>query len=547
MNSRSRLSSVAWLVTAIASGLVASSILASCAQSGQSAHPARSGKVLLVGTYKGVKGGFSSIQAAVDASKPGDWILVAPGDYHEAADMSGKISQPGQGDFGGVLINTSDIQLRGMNRSTVIVDGTKVGSQRCSNSPPAQSFGVSGNDGKPIGRNGIVVWKANDVSISNLTVCNFLAGTGASGNEIWWNGGDGSGKIGLTGYQGSYLTATSTYFGGEATAAQYGIFSSSASGPATWNQLYGSNFNDGGIYIGGCLRVCDVTISNAWMEYNALGYSGTNSGGAVVVKNSQFDQNQDGFDTNTQIDADPPAPQDGTCPGGATSPITHTHSCWVFMDNYVHDNNNPTTPSSGSAAAGPVGTGMTLSGGRYDTVMNNRFVNNGAWGFLLVPYPDSGKAVQGQTCSGTGGFELPGLGCVYDPEGDSVHGNTFVHNGYFANPTNADFGQITLAGSEPQNCFSGNIFPDGSQPADLQTTEAKCGATTKAAGLGGQLLFEVGCDTGFLGCPPGANYPKVGSSSEPVVMHPLPKSLPSMPNPCAGVPSDAWCVGGKPL
>ena len=51
---------------------------------------------------------------------------------------------------------------------------------------------------QPVGRNGIVVWKADNVSVENLTACNFLAGTGASGNEIWWNGGDDSGKIGLT-------------------------------------------------------------------------------------------------------------------------------------------------------------------------------------------------------------------------------------------------------------------------------------------------------------------------------------------------------------
>ena len=76
------------------------------------------------------------------------------------------------------------------------------------------------------------MWKANGVSVENLTVCNFLGGADDSGNEVWWNGGADTGKIGLHGYTGRYLTATSTYFGGEATAAQYGIFSSDAQGPA---------------------------------------------------------------------------------------------------------------------------------------------------------------------------------------------------------------------------------------------------------------------------------------------------------------------------
>ena len=31
---------------------------------------------------------------------------------------------------------------------------------------------------------------------------------------------------------------------------------------------------------------------------------------------------------------------------------------------------------------------MTITGGRFDTIMDNRFVHNGAWGVLFVPYPD---------------------------------------------------------------------------------------------------------------------------------------------------------------
>ena len=111
--------------------------------------------------------------------------------------------------------------------------------------------------------------------------------------------------------------------------------------------------NDSGAYVGACQQQCDVTIDHSWFEYNALGYSGTNSGGAIVIQNSQFDHNQDGLDTNTQINGDPPAPQDGACPDGATSPITHTTSCWVFMNNNVHDNNNPTSPPPAPRRPGP--------------------------------------------------------------------------------------------------------------------------------------------------------------------------------------------------
>jgi hypothetical protein len=186
---------------------------------------------------------------------------------------------------------------------------------------------------------------------------------------------------------------------------------------------------------------------------------------------------------------------------------------------------------------------MTIAGGRNDTVMDNTFANNGAWGILFVPYPDSGRPDPGQTCSGTGGVQSAALGCVYDPEANALLRNTFSHNGYFGNPGNVDFGQITISAHEPRNCFAGNTAPDGSAPPNLEALQPTCGPLTSAANTGGPLLGQVLCDTGFGDCPAGAHYPKTTG----VVMHPLPKSLPSMPNPCAGVPANPWCSRGKPV
>jgi len=523
--------------------------------------------VLYVGTFHGVatpaSSTYSSIQAAVDAATKGDWILIAPGDYHETGDMGSHTptaAQVTEGWYGGVDVTTSDLHLRGMQRDAVVVDGTKVGASMCSSNPADQnSLG-----GK--GRNGILVWKAKGVSVDNLTVCNFINGTGNGGNEIWWNGGDGSGKVGLKGYSGSYLTATSTYFDNDdpsdpsacSTCALYGIFSSNSSG-GSWTQVYANNFSDSGMYVGACHRVCNVTISNAWMEDNALGYSGTNSGGKVVIEDSTFDNNREGVDTNTALTGDPPPPQDGLCPGKAINPLTHTDSCWTFVDNTVDDNNNANVPVEGTAGLGPTGTGMTVSGGRDDTVENNRFSGNEAWGILFVPYPDGSLVSDRKTCQRTGGVVATSLGikpvaCLFDPEGDSLKNNEFSGNGTLGNPSNADYGNLLAGGHEPENCFSGNTewtagFGAETGPAvgaDPSLSPTSCGAKTpKAALLGintdGELLAQAECDAGLLVSCSGADYPQPTS----VTMEPVP-ALPTMPNPCVGVPANLWCPGGEP-
>ena len=160
--------------------------------------PAAAGRVLLVGSYHGIPGQYGSIQAAVDAAKPGDWILVGPGDYK----TTGSRAPRGGATFpAGVLITKARLHLRGMNRRTVIVDGTKPGSAPCSRKASAQSFGPSSKHGTQ-GLNGIMVWKADNVWVQNLTACNFLGGSGGdgvTGNEIWWNGGAGSGQASAAG------------------------------------------------------------------------------------------------------------------------------------------------------------------------------------------------------------------------------------------------------------------------------------------------------------------------------------------------------------
>ena len=110
----------------IAIALLVATVAFSLATAGA---PAKSHRVLLVGTYHGKAGDFRSITAAVKAAKPGDWILVAPGDYKET-----------------VSITKDGIHLRGLDRNKVVVDGTKSG-PTCSSKVASPAWAMSGSSG----------------------------------------------------------------------------------------------------------------------------------------------------------------------------------------------------------------------------------------------------------------------------------------------------------------------------------------------------------------------------------------------------------------
>jgi hypothetical protein len=505
-------------------------------------------QVLRVGTWNGIAGNEATLAAAAHDLHKGGWLLIGPGDYHPRMDYAAAADAAFPA---ALLISAPKTHVRGMDRNGVIIDGTKPGSSACSSDPADQDFGPLDPSGTPRGRNGVET-QANGVYFENFTVCNFLSGSSDSGNEIWWNGGDDSGTVGLGSWWGNYLSATSTFYNGPDTAAAYGLFVSNSRGPGSMNYTYASNFSDSGYYIGACPN-CNAVINHGHSEYNALGYSGTNSGGNLIVENSEWDNNKTGFVSNSQNSADPPSPQDGACPNHGIGP-TGTHSCWVFENNYVHDNNNPNVPAIGDAAIGPVGTGLVLAGDRNNTVTNNRFENNGAWGVLTTLFPDTDAANPNNIsdCHGGvlgGSFLGQTVPCLFDDWGNEVSNNTFAGNGFYGNVTNGDIADLSVPPVEHPgaygNCFKGNTEEGGGKahtwPVLLQTTQSICKnplgypdpASTAVLGV------QVACATqAFASCPPNAvaNYPRPTQ----IVMHPLPPQD-SMPDPCSGVPANPWC------
>ena len=490
-----------------------------------SAEARRAPAVLQVGAWHGKRGAFASIQAAVDAASPGDWILIAPGTYHEAGAPTD-----------GVRIAKPGLHLRGLDRNRVVVDGTKPGRGTCSPDASAQVTGA--------GRNGIEVAAVDGVTIENLSVCNFLGGAGGGGNQIWWNGGDGSGVIGMGSYRGAYLTASTTYYS-DANSASYGVFVSNARGPGLIERSYASNMSDSDFYVGACPD-CNAVLRQVHAQNSPQGFSGTNAGGHLVLEQSEWDHNRVGIASTTLANDDRPAPQDGACPGDPT------RSCTLLQHNWVHDNNTPNTPGRGIAATVPTGTGIIISGGRNDTVQHNLVTGNGAWGVLLNDYPDGSFPY----CEGGDAFFSPPppydsilgpvIPCYFHSYGTRVSGNWFSGNGGFGNFTNGDLANAALD-YPARNCFHGNHALFGgavtSAPAEIQSPSVlgTCGGPW--VGDPNQevpLFLDLLCDA--FGPASGACVYGVYPQQTEVTLLPIPRE-PGMEDPCAGVPANSWCDG----
>ena len=490
-------------------------------------------RVLRVGAWRGVPGDFDTIQAAVNAAEPTDWILVGEGDYHEHASQDS-----------GVLIRTPGLHLRGMDRNEVVIDGTLPDHDRCDAAADAQDFGPLDGDNHPVGRNGIVVDPAADgsadgVTIENLTVCNFLSSAdGHNGNEIWWNGGDGTGHQWLGGFGGDYLTATTTYsdLSGGAPAATYGIFVSNTHGPGAITQSSASNMADAAFYVGACPD-CNVTLDHVRGQHSAQGYSGTNSGGHLLITDSEFDDNLKGIAPNSQNDDDAPSPQDGACPSGSPPPAD-AHTCEVIRNNLVHDNNDPSVPRLAGITAAGIGTGIIVAGGRNDTIIDNVVTHNGLFGIVVADIPDTETPPPIANCAG--GTQLPGV-CYFQAIGNEIAHNSLDGNGFFGNNGDADLalGAISLM---PGNCFHDNTSPSGkltSTPPSIQTVDGHCGGPSVADARTGVQLACAGtlAAEGGPNCV-GMHYP----TATGVTLVPM-TAEPTMPAPCTDVPANPWCPG----
>ena len=164
-----------------------------------------------------------------------------------------------------------------------------------------------------------------------------------------------SNKVGAHGWFGKYLTAYDTGLNGG-----YGIFTQNET-EGEWEHIYASGFNDSGIYIGAC-QECKAHVNNATMENNAVGYSGSNSGGnAGDRKLAASPTTPPGSCPNGENPGDGPPPSERRVPPrNVKNPVpyknpnpvpriksTEIERCTIFRKNMITENNNLTCPRTG--------------------------------------------------------------------------------------------------------------------------------------------------------------------------------------------------------
>lgn len=340
---------------------------------------------------------YPTIQKAVTAAKAGDLVLVSPGVYHEAVDVS-----------------TDDLVIRGTDRNAVILEG---------------DFKLT---------NGIRVLGAKGVAVENMTARDYTS------NGFYWTGVDG--------YRGSYLTA---YNNGD-----YGIYSYDAVN-GVFEHSYASGSPDAGFYVGGC-NPCNMLINDVVSEYNGLGYSGTNSGGNLIIANSVFRHNRAGIVPNTGS-YEPCYPQRGN----------------IIVGNNVYDNNYDKGPAIDNAQLAQE-NGILIPGGWDNQVLRNRVTNHKLTGISLVPFPESNPtdvepAVPAKTCADQSKLPKPDKSklpetVLWSSKHNVVKGNVVSQSGL------ADLGAFD-SDSSNGNCFTGNTFKS-SAPDAIEDLEPCSGTGT---------------------------------------------------------------------
>jgi hypothetical protein len=417
-----------------------------------------------------VPGELASIQAAVDAASPGDLVLISPGTYREAVDVT-----------------TDELTIRGLDRGGVILDG---------------GFELE---------NGIRVVGANGVAVENMTAINYTK------NGFFWTG--------VEGYRGSYLTAIRN--------GDYGIYAFDST-KGQLDHSYAAGSPDAGFYIGQCFP-CDAVIDAVLAEHNGLGYSGTNSGGNLLIVNSTFRFNRA-----------------GVVPNSGSYELCYPERETTIVGNVVYSNNQPDTPAIDVAILA-MGNGILLAGGIRNVIERNLVYDHDKTGIGLVPFleedanddlptPEEWDVDCATQKNEPVAAEIPDS-LLWDSQQNRVVGNVLDDN------RTADLGVASAGGdvSAFGNCWGGNTFTT-SAPAAIEALapcDAAAGSGDWSAGALDVVSWLVEAETR----PPSVDY-RTAVLPDPPKLENMPDAATAPARPATDVPAPvdlaAIAVPGRP-
>jgi Right handed beta helix region len=369
-----------------------------------------------------------------------------------------------------VSVTTDELTIRGTDRNEVILDG---------------GFELD---------NGIRVTGAAGVAIENMTARNYTR------NGFFWTGAEG--------YRASYLT---TYRIGD-----YGIYAFD-SVRGLIEHSYTSGSPDAGVYIGQCFP-CDAVIDDVVSEWNGLGYSGTNSGGNLLIVNSTFRNNRAGI-----------------VPNSGSYELCYPERETTIVGNIVHSNNNSETPAI-DVAFDAQGNGILVAGGVANVIERNLVFDHDLTGIGLVPFPETDASdvvppVESDDMPCSEARNLPTADpadipetVLWNPRRNSVVGNV-VEDSRLADIAVGSLEDV----SGFENCFADNEHAT-TAPADLETL-APCEGEGSGDWANGPLDFGP-----FLAeKPPSGDY---RATPVPDDQENMPDAGSAPPRPATDVPTD---------